>query len=119
MKSKIKSGIKIYIALILFVLVVCFCYTFYLSKTQKENNLIIELLIGGVSFLILGLFYGNAVHKKGLFVGIGTAILHLGLIKLIIFLSTGTFHLDILQISIMILCSGIGGILGICFKKIF
>mgnify|MGYP005765547069 CR=1 len=119
MKSKLKSGLKIYLSLILFVLLVCFVYAFYLNKTNQEYHPVLKLFIGSISFLLLGLFYGNAVHKRGIFVGLFVAVVHLLLLKLIFFLSVGNYMFTPLSSAIYILCSGIGGILGISFKKIF
>lgn len=119
MKSKIKSGIKIYLFLIIYVLLCCFIYSFYLTNTMTNNSKLIELLIGGTTFLLIGLVYANSIHKKGLLVGLATGIIHYLLIRVIYYLSTGIFSYNILTMLIFVLLSTIGGILGILFKKIF
>lgn len=119
MKNKIKSGLKIYVVVVLYLVLSCFAYSFYLSKSSGDYQLIIELVIGSILFLIIGLTYGNAVHKHGLFMGIGVALVHLAVLKLAFYLSYGKFEWNLLQSSIYLVCSGIGGILGISFKKIF
>ena len=119
MTSKIKSGIKIYLFLIIYVLLCCFTYSFYLTKTLSNSSKIIELLIGSTTFLLLGLVYSNSIHKKGLLIGLITGLLHYLLIRLIYFLICGQFSITLLPMLIFTLASSIGGILGILFKKIF
>lgn len=119
MKNKIKSGIKIYLFTLLFILLVCIAYSFYLSKSGNDFHLIAKLVIGGLAFLILGLAYANAIHKKGLIIGIVMALLHIFIIKTILFLATGSFDFNIFLILIYTLCGGIGGFIGGNIKKIF
>lgn len=108
-----------YVFLLLYVFLCCFIYSFYLMKTQSENHPIIELVIGGSVFFLLGLVYGNCFHKRGLWIGLSSAIIHFFLIKLIYFLSIGTFSMHWFVFFINVILAGIGGILGTFFKKIF
>lgn len=119
MKSKIKSGLKIYLFAIIFLLVVCFCYSLYLSNTGNDLSLIAKIGIGGSTFLVLGLAYGNAIHKKGLLIGLLVALVHVLLFKAIIFLSVGSFDFNFLLLAIYTILGGIGGLMGVNIKKIF
>ncbi len=118
MKKKIISGIKIYTCCIIYILVVAFIYSFYLMKTENNSNRIVELVFGITTFLLLGLLYGNMIHKRGLIVGFIVGLIHILLISLIFFLSTGKFEMNILPTIIYIISSALGGVLGITFKKI-
>ena len=118
MKRKILSTLKIYLITILYVVIISFIYSFYIMKTSNNSNVYIELLIGSSSFLLLGLLYGNAIHKKGIWVGLIVGLLHILLIHFVYFLISGSFNLKILPAIIYTICSGIGGILGVNFKKI-
>lgn len=118
MKKRIISGIKIYICCIIYILITVFIYAFYLIKTNNNSNNIIELILGVSAFLLLGLLYSNMIHKKGLITGLLVGSIHLILINFIHFLATGNFNIKVLPFIIYIISSGIGGILGIFFKKI-
>lgn len=117
MKKKILSAVKLYSFIILYCITVFFLYSFYLMKYNKEN-VIIEIIIGISIFFIIGLCYGNFIHKKGLIVGIISGSIHIFLIKLIYFMSVGDINMNWIVILIYILSSGIGGLIGIMFKKI-
>lgn len=118
MKRKIICGLKIYTCCIIYILITAFIYSFYLIKTNNDSNLIVELILGITSFLLLGLLYGNMIHKRGLIVGIIVGLIHILLINLIFFLSTGNFEFKIFPIIIYTISSALGGLLGITFKKI-
>ena len=118
MKKRIISGIKIYLCCIAYILVTVFVYSFYLIKTHSNSNNIVELILGITAFILLGLLYANMIHKKGLIIGLLVGALHLLLINFIYFLSTGNFDIKPLPFIIYIISSGLGGILGISFKKI-
>lgn len=118
MKKKIISGIKIYICCIIYILVVAFIYSLYLMKTNHNSNKIVELIFGITTFLLLGILYGNMIHKRGLIVGLIASITHVLLIGLVFFLSTGSFEIKILPAVIYVVSSSLGGVLGITFKKI-
>lgn len=118
MKKKIISTIKIYIITILYISIISFIYSFYIMKTNNNTNPIIEIIIGASSFLLLGLLYGNLIHKKGLIIGIIIGISHILIIHFIYFLAIGKHEFNILPCIIYTICSGVGGILGVNFKKI-
>ena len=84
MKSKIIFGIKTYLFLMIYVLLCCFIYAFFLHNNKITESIIIELLIGSSTFLLLGTLYSNHIHKKGLLIGCITGIIHYLLIKLIV-----------------------------------
>ncbi|MGM9970573.1 MAG: TIGR04086 family membrane protein [Anaeroplasma sp.] len=118
MKKRIISTLKIYLITALYLFIVAFVYSFYISKTNKNENLIVEVILGSTAFLLLGTLYGNYVHKKGLILGILIGIIHILLIKFIYFLAIGDFNLSILPTIIYTITCGIGGILGVNIKKI-
>lgn len=119
MKKNVKSGIKIYIVLLLYLTVATTVYTLYINKTNQDFNLIVKLVLGGVLYMMLGFAYANAVQKKGLIVGLFMGILHFFIIALIYFLCTGIFNFQFLPFLISILLAGIGGMLGVNLKKLF
>ena len=119
MKQKVKSGIKIYVFLILYLTIATTVYTIYINKTHHDFSLIGKLLIVGLAYLMLGFTYANAVHKKGLFVGLFAGIIHFFLIELIYFLCTGIFQFEVWPFLINILLATIGGMLGVNIKKLF
>ena len=119
MKKNLKSGIKIYVFLILYLSVAITIYTIYINKTNHDFSLIGKLLIGGIAYLMLGFTYANAVHKKGLLIGLFAGIVHFFLIELIYFLCTGIFQFDVFPFIINILLATVGGMLGVNVKKIF
>lgn len=118
MKRKIISGIKIYGISILYILLITFIYSVFLIKSKNDSNVIFEIIIGATAFIVLGLLYGNMIHKKGLIVGLIVGILHILLINLIFFLASGEFELSPLLAIIYTISSGLGGVLGLTFKKI-
>lgn len=119
MKQKVKSGIKIYVFLILYLTVATTIYTIYINKTNHDFSTLGKLIIGGIAYLMLGFTYANAVHKKGLIIGLLAGIVHFFLIELIYFLCTGIFNFEILPFFISILLATIGGMLGVNIKKLF
>ena len=119
MKSKIKSGIKIYTFLFIYILLCCFIYSFCLINNKITESLIIEIIIGSSTFLLLGTLYSNSVHKKGLLIGSLVGTVHYLLIRVICFLAGHPFNFNIFLFLIYTISSTIGGILGLLFKKIF
>ncbi|MDE6656493.1 MAG: TIGR04086 family membrane protein [Anaeroplasmataceae bacterium] len=119
MRQKVKSGIKIYLFLVLYLTIATAIYTIYINKSNQDFNLITKLVLGGVAYMMLGFTYANAVHKKGLLVGLFVGIVHFLIIELIYFLCTGIFPFEILPFFISILLAGIGGMLGVNLKKLF
>ncbi|MDE5715783.1 MAG: TIGR04086 family membrane protein [Anaeroplasmataceae bacterium] len=119
MKNKLRSGIKIYITIAVFLFVVTGIYTMYIAKTTNNINPIVKLVLTGLLYLLIGFAFGNAVHKKGLLVGLLAGVVHLSLIKLINFLATGNFNINIFLVLISILLAMVGGMLGVNLKKLF
>lgn len=119
MKKTIISGIKIYLFLALLLLVGICIYSFYLSNTNNDFSNVGKLILSGLFFLLVGMCFGNAFHKKGLLVGLLFGVINLLLIKFIFFLITGTMNFEILLFFINITLSGLGGIIGVNIKKIF
>ncbi len=119
MKQALKSGIKIYLLFFLYMLVASFLYTLYLMLSNQDFSYIMKLIIGGIGFILLGCSYANAIHKKGLIIGMIIGIVHYFILKLIFFLAFSTFDFSFLLLGILTLCSAIGGLLGIQMKKIF
>ncbi len=119
MKQKIKSGIKIYVFLVVYVVLAAVLYSTYIVKTNQDFNLIAKLVVGGLAYLLVGFAFGNAIHKKGLIVGLLVGVIHFFLLKLIFFLSKGQFNFEILPFLIQITLAGVGGLLGVNLKKIF
>ena len=60
----------------------------------------------------------NAIHKKGLIVGLLTGIVTITFIHLVYLLSKGGYEFKLLPCLIYTISCGIGGILGVNFKKI-
>lgn len=119
MKQKVKSGIKIYVFLVLYLSVATIIYTLYINKTNQDFNLLAKLIIGGIAYLMLGFTYANAIHKKGFLIGIIVGIVHFFLIELIYFLCKGIFQFEVLPFFINVLLASVGGMLGVNIKKLF
>lgn len=119
MKQKVKSGIKIYVFLILYFTIATTVYTIYINKTNHDFSVIGKLLIGGIAYLMLGFTYANAIRKKGFLIGLFVGILHFFLIELIYFLCTGIFKFEVMPFFINVLLSTVGGMLGVNIKKLF
>lgn len=115
---KLLSIVKIYIITLFFILLTTFIYSYLLINNKITESIIIELIIGFLTFLLLTTMYSNHIHKKGLLVGMLTGLIHYLLIKLIFFLSNGTFNFNIIYFLIILTSSTLGGILGLLFKKI-
>lgn len=118
MKRKIISGIKIYTICIIYIIIISLIYSSYLIKTNNNSSNIFELIFGISTFILIGILYGNMVHKKGLFVGLISGIIHLIIINFIIYILTNELNLNFILILIYISSSALGGILGLTFKKI-
>lgn len=118
MKRKIICAIKIYLITIVYTICIAFIYSFYISHNMVNTSPIIELIIGGSSYFILGMLMANAIHKKGLIVGLLTGIITILFIHLVYLLSKGEFNFKLLPCLIYTILCGIGGILGVNFKKI-
>jgi hypothetical protein len=93
-------------------------YSLYIINTENNYSYFVGLVLFALFFILLGLLFGNHIHKKGLIFGILLSIIHLFLIKIIILLATGDFTFNIFSFLIYSICGGIGGFLGINFKKL-
>ena len=118
MKKRIFTGLKIYFISLIFVFLLCFIYAFYLLKSGNNSSKIIEISIGSISFILLGLLYSNSIHKRGLIVGLLVGLIHISLISLLIFLTEGNYNFKIIPSITYVFSSSLGGTLGILFKKI-
>lgn len=118
MKRKIFTTLKIYLITIAYTICIAFIYSFYISKSQANTSPIIELLIGGSSYFVLGMLMSNAIHKRGLIIGLFTGIITIIAIHLVYLLARGIYNFKILPCIIYIISCTIGGILGVNFKKI-
>ena len=118
MKKKVLQFSLIYLILLIYLIISLSIYAIYIMKTYNNQNIIINLIIGAFFYVLVGLLYSNHIHKRGLIVGILSSIIHLFILKFILLLTDSdvTFHL--VEIIINIICGGIGGFLGIIFKKI-
>ena len=103
MKQSIKTGFKIYSFLLLLIILLLSAYSIYILKTQKNYNSLIMLIISDIIFLFIGMLYGNHFQKKGILIGLVTGIIHIILFIIILFLTTGTFQINIGKITINIL----------------
>lgn len=119
MRQKIKSSIKIYLLLLIYLTISAVIYTIYINKTNNDFNIIVKLLLGGLAYMMLGFTYANAVHKKGLIIGLLAGVFHFLLIQIIYFLISGIFNFQIIPFTISTLLAGIGGLLGVNLKKLF
>lgn len=119
MKQALKSGLKIYLFVLIYVLLSSFIYALILNSSKGDFNALGKLIIGGLGFFFLGFAFGNAFHKKGLLVGLITGLVHFFLVKLSVFLAIQEFDFSVLIFFIQILLSGIGGLLGVNLKKLF
>lgn len=119
MKQVIKCGIKIYLFFILYLFLSSAIYSLVIYFNKNNFNPIIQIIIGSIGYLLIGFCYGNAIHKKGLLFGLLIGLVHFFLIKGIFFLAQNTFDFSFLLLGIDVLLAGIGGILGMNFKKIF
>ena len=87
------------------------------SYKINNENIIINLIITSVFYLLIGLLYANHFHKKGLIIGILASTFHLFLIKMLFMIFSQNVTFEFALIFISIFCGGIGGFLGIIFKK--
>ena len=117
MKKNFIQVLIIYLILMVFLLLAFGIYALYIMKTDNNYSYFVGLLLFSLFFILQGILFGNHIHKKGLIFGIILSIIHLFLFKIIILLATGDFTFNILSFLIYTICGGIGGFLGINFKK--
>lgn len=119
MKQALKSGIKIYLFILIYVLLSSLIYAFILNSSKGDFNALGKLIVGGLGFFFLGFAFANAFHKKGLLIGLIVGLIHFFIVKLSIFLAIQEFDFSVLIFFIQLLMSGIGGLLGVNLKKLF
>lgn len=117
MKKSFVQIVLIYVILILFLFLSFGSYAIYIFNSEKNYSYLMGLIIAALFFILLGFLFGNHIHKKGLIFGCLLAVIHLFLIKLIVLLATNDYTFNPLSFSIYTICGGIGGFLGINFKK--
>jgi hypothetical protein len=118
MKKKVLQFGLIYLILLIYLIISLSIYAIYIMKTYNNQNIIINLIIGSCFYLLVGLLYSNHIHKRGLIVGALASLIHLFVLKFVLMLTGSEVSFHILEIIINIICGGIGGFLGILFKKI-
>ena len=117
--NTIKFFIKLTVVILIYILLYGIIYSAVILKTNNNINLIVTLIFSSILFGIIGFGYANHFHKYGLLIGLGVVFIHLLMIKLIYFISTNSFNIHAILVSIEIIVGGIGGILGSNIKKIF
>ena len=117
MKKNIIKFILIYSILIAYLLLSALIYSLYIIKTYNNHNVIIYLIISLIFYMLIGLLYANHFHKKGLIIGILASLSHLLIIKFILYLFKLEPTINVTLTIIYSLIGGIGGFLGIMFKK--
>ena len=117
MKKILKFGL-IYLILFLYLIVSIFSYAIYIINTGNNEHIIINLIIAAVFYLLVGLLYSNHFHKRGLLIGLLSSFCHIIFLKVILLLMKQDVSFNIYELLINTICGGIGGFLGILFKKI-
>lgn len=118
MKKITIKGIKIYLVLFIYLFITLLIYSLLISKMNLALNKYVLITILGIGFLLLGFLYGNMLHKKGIIIGIIIGIIHYFLLYLIFMISNFEISFNIINMLLYSVLSGIGGILGVNFKKI-
>ena len=119
MRKILKSGIKIYGVLFIYILLSTLIYAIYIYTSKNSTNLIIDIIIMASSFLLIGFFYGNASQKKGLIIGLIVGVIHFIFLYLLKILLIDDSKFELILFIINCLASTAGGIIGINIKKIF
>ena len=118
MKKITIKGIKIYLVLFIYLFITLLIYSLLISKMNLALNQYVLITILGIGFLLFGFLYGNMLHKKGIIIGIIMGIIHYLLLYLIFMISNFEISFNIINMLLYSVLSGIGGILGVNFKKI-
>lgn len=118
MKKTIKSFIKLYILFFLYVFIGFMIYSLLISKLNLEMNNYVLITLSSLGFLLLGVLYGNMIHKKGLLVGIFIGVIHYLLFYSILKLTKSEVEFNVINMLLFTVLASIGGILGVNFKKI-
>lgn len=118
MKKITIKGIKIYLVLFTYLFLALLVYSLLITKMNLGLNKYALITILGIGFILLGFLYGNMLHKKGIIIGIIMGLLHYLLLFLIFKLSGFNIEFNIINMLLYSILAGIGGILGVNFKKI-
>lgn len=119
MKKVIKTGIKIYLFLVMIISIFVISYAFYLNKTNSDYNIIFKVALTFGIFFTIGFSYTNAIRKKLLLLCSFIAIVHYLLYKITILLAINSFNFEWIMFLIAVNSAIIGGMVGISQKKIF
>lgn len=121
MKNFFKNKLIIYGSFVIILSISSLIYAslLYFSKIKPldNTNTIITFAIGSIAFLILGFISGILSGKNGLVEGLFSGIMII-LISLIfnVFLKIPFTYKTLLKISIYLLASSLGGIIGVNIK---
>jgi hypothetical protein len=118
MKKSIIKLLLIYLILFSYLFISTSLYGIYIIKTNNNENIIINHIISIFFYILIGFLYSNHFHKKGLIIGILASIVHLFVFKLILLIFKQNPSFNLLSIVIYSISGGIGGFLGIVFKKL-
>lgn len=110
-----KMLLSILLSIIIFI-ILCTIYTIIIYFSDFSLNNWSFIIIGIISFLILGFLSGNFQQRRGLFWGLGNSILIILLILIIKHFKINNFF-EIIKYLAYILASCSGGILGLNFKS--
>lgn len=118
MKNFIKNKLIVYGLFIVILSIICLVYSILLYFKKFDfiinNNHLITLLIGIISFIFLGLLSGIAASKNGLLEGFISGLIIILLTLIINIFLKNPFELKtLLKIFIYLISSSLGGIIGV------
>lgn len=122
MKNYLKKKFVVYGSFIIILSIFSLIYTglVYFQKITplESNHKSYILIIGGVSFLILGFISGIVASKNGLLEGFISGLIVILISLLINIFVRNPFELKtLIKIAIYLLSSSLGGVLGINLKS--
>lgn len=118
MKNTIKSFTKLYVLFFLYIFISFMIYSLLISKLNLNMNNYVLITLSSLGFLLLGILYGNMIHKKGIIVGLVVGLTHYLLFFLILHIFNNQVNFNSINMILYTILSSIGGILGVNFKKI-
>lgn len=118
MKNTIKGFTKLYIIFFLYVFLSFMIYSLLIKNLNLNMNNYILITLSSLGFLLLGVLYGNMIHKKGIIVGLVVGLAHYLIFYFILHLTNNELNFDFINMILFTILSSIGGILGVNFKKI-
>lgn len=110
-----KMLLSILLSIIIFA-ILCTIYAIIIYFSDIPLNNWTFVIIGIISFLILGFLSGNFQQRRGLFWGLGNSIIIILLILVIKHFRINNFF-EIIKYLAYILASCSGGVLGLNFKS--